>query len=41
MPKKSPVDPLESAEYALHGIIVTMAKESAIVKGTIYIKAAA
>jgi 5-methylthioadenosine/S-adenosylhomocysteine deaminase len=40
MPKKPPVDPLESAHYGLHGVIVTMASENAVIKGTIYIKAA-
>lgn len=40
MPKKLPVDPLESARYGLHGIIVTMTAADAIVKGTLYVKAA-
>jgi cytosine/adenosine deaminase-related metal-dependent hydrolase len=38
--KKAPVDPLESAHYGLHGVIVTMSAEDAIIKGTLYIKAA-
>jgi cytosine/adenosine deaminase-related metal-dependent hydrolase len=40
MAKKAPVDPLESAQYGLHGIIVTMTAEDAIIKGTIFIKSA-
>lgn len=40
MPKKPPVDPLESAAYGLHGIIVTMTAADAIVKGTLYVKSA-
>jgi 5-methylthioadenosine/S-adenosylhomocysteine deaminase len=40
MAKKPPVDPLESAHYGLHGVIVTMTAEDAVIKGTIYIKAA-
>lgn len=38
--KKSPIDPLDSPHYGLHGIIVTMTAEEAIVKGTLYIQAA-
>lgn len=38
--KKSPIDPLEGAQYGLHGTIVTMAGPDEIIKGTIYINAA-
>ena len=38
--KKSPIDPLESGRYGLHGTIVTMAGPEEIIKGTIYINAA-
>lgn len=38
--KKSPIDPLESARYGLHGTIVTMTGPNEFIKGTIYINAA-
>jgi Cytosine deaminase and related metal-dependent hydrolases len=38
--KKTPIDPLKSPHYGLHGIIVTMTAEEAIVKGTLFIHAA-
>ena len=40
MAKATPVDPLESAEYGLQGLIVTMTAPGDIINGTIYIKAA-
>lgn len=40
MAKATPVDPLESAEYGLQGLIVTMKAPGEIINGTIYIKAA-
>jgi cytosine/adenosine deaminase-related metal-dependent hydrolase len=38
--KKTPIDPLESARYGLHGTIITMAAPDEIIKGTIYINLA-
>jgi cytosine/adenosine deaminase-related metal-dependent hydrolase len=40
MPKKPVIDPLESPQYALHGIIATMAAPNEIIKGTIFVNAA-
>lgn len=40
MAKKPTIDPLESARYGLHGIIVTMAAPDEVIKGTIFINAA-
>jgi 5-methylthioadenosine/S-adenosylhomocysteine deaminase len=40
MAKKTPIDPLESARYGLHGIIVTMTAADAIIKGTLFVNAA-
>ncbi|HEX6427344.1 MAG TPA: amidohydrolase family protein, partial [Niastella sp.] len=38
-PKKPVIDPLESPQYGLHGIIVTMAAPEEFIKGTIFINA--
>src|SRR5688500_10702421 len=40
MPKKPIIDPLESPQYGLHGMIVTMAAAEEFIKGTIFINAA-